>query len=543
MPSTILDHLSLTADNGSLAHYEDQMLGEDSKVLFGNDFENLAECPLLDGIFLIAAGKPYARINGSFVELQTNTSTATEMPAVVADKILTTDENSNLLWGERVQVLSDVKIQAGTPWPAGTLLFNSTKKTHQLSNGAVLTNIGSSSGASTIVPTQGGGCVLGIGAEVDPAAFWGLALGNSKVSGSGTIVISSDYAQLDGTAQSALYVSPIRDNELDKTYSRNLSYNIQTKEVTFKQPGATYSDTSVYSVCLGHGVGFTGGAVGSVHLGYNAGRGVGSSIAGTVSTVADSTTVTGVGTSFTSDFVGGDYVEISGYLYRVGSNPSSDTSMMISPAARATIDNTNLVLKQAAGSTIALGKNSNEAAVGDHSIAIGEGSDATLAHCISVGKEAKNDGKANTVVLNASSSALNATHSDGLFVKPVREVVTSKSLFYNESSGEITHGILPGSSEFSVSGLGNQSTQLTLASHTGGQLSVKVWQGATAFRTFTCAFVTGESTISYGALTSVSSGIGSGFTVSMPTNSLTPTFVATVGNAFNTYLAVRVSVI
>ena len=83
---------------------------------------------------------------------------------------------------------------------------------------------------------------------------------------------------------------------------------------------------------------------------------------------------------------------------------------------------------------------------GTHTIAIGNNalwgssSNSTGNYAIGIGYRAGYTGlHANSIILNASGSALNSDGTSRFYVKPIRSVTNSNKLLYNSSTGEITY--------------------------------------------------------------------------------------------------------
>ena len=80
---------------------------------------------------------------------------------------------------------------------------------------------------------------------------------------------------------------------------------------------------------------------------------------------------------------------------------------------------------------VAIGKNAGRVNQGANSIAIGYragyNTDLTGAQ------------HSNTIILNATGSPLNSSTTDSFYVKPIRDVDNTRTLKYNETTGEITH--------------------------------------------------------------------------------------------------------
>ena len=76
--------------------------------------------------------------------------------------------------------------------------------------------------------------------------------------------------------------------------------------------------------------------------------------------------------------------------------------------------------------SIALGYNAGETSQGQNSIAIGSNAGKTTTHN-------------NSIILNASSSELNSTSANSLYIAPIRESSQIKALYYNTTTNEITY--------------------------------------------------------------------------------------------------------
>jgi hypothetical protein len=91
---------------------------------------------------------------------------------------------------------------------------------------------------------------------------------------------------------------------------------------------------------------------------------------------------------------------------------------------------------------IAIGKNAGNIAQEERSIAIGvsAGEINQGSNAIAIGALAGYYNQANnTTVINATGGALNADISDALYIKPIRNAMGAKALYYDEFSGEVTY--------------------------------------------------------------------------------------------------------
>jgi hypothetical protein len=89
--------------------------------------------------------------------------------------------------------------------------------------------------------------------------------------------------------------------------------------------------------------------------------------------------------------------------------------------------------------SISIGKLSR--AQGASSISIGENATSSGTNSIAIGKDASANSNNNCIVLNASSSALNANGTSRFFVRPIRSASvtgTMKALYYDTGTFEIT---------------------------------------------------------------------------------------------------------
>jgi hypothetical protein len=79
-------------------------------------------------------------------------------------------------------------------------------------------------------------------------------------------------------------------------------------------------------------------------------------------------------------------------------------------------------------------------AQGASSISIGENATSNGTNSIAIGKDASANGNNTCIVLNASSSALNANGTSRFFVSPIRSVAITglKALYYNTTTFEVT---------------------------------------------------------------------------------------------------------
>ncbi len=100
------------------------------------------------------------------------------------------------------------------------------------------------------------------------------------------------------------------------------------------------------------------------------------------------------------------------------------------------------------GSSVALGVEAGYEAQGGQSVAIGAYAGAYYQgdYAVALGAYAGNGTQVgNSIIINASGGVLNA-NTQGLFIKPVRSGTTSKVIYYDSMSGEMTYGDVPVSS-------------------------------------------------------------------------------------------------
>ena len=102
------------------------------------------------------------------------------------------------------------------------------------------------------------------------------------------------------------------------------------------------------------------------------------------------------------------------------------------------------------GFAVAIGCRAGGTSQGHHAIAIGRfaGHTSQGAESIAIGHGAGNTSQAqNSIVLNATGNSLDNTTANSFVVKPVRNNVGPTSLYYDSSSGEITYGTTPSTSQ------------------------------------------------------------------------------------------------
>ena len=132
------------------------------------------------------------------------------------------------------------------------------------------------------------------------------------------------------------------------------------------------------------------------------------------------------------------------------SNIATNTSNIATNTSNIATNTSNIanlpnVYESLSTTEISIGTGAGITNQGTNSIAIGEnsGNSNQGTNSIAIGTNAGDTSQANnTIILNAqSSTSLNTTSSDSLYIKPIRNNTSSNFLYYNNTSGEITHSI------------------------------------------------------------------------------------------------------
>jgi hypothetical protein len=203
-----------------------------------------------------------------------------------------------------------------------------------------------------------------------------------------TIILNATETALNGTTANACYIDPIRSQQTTTT----VYYNLSSKELTYGpavQPGGmplgtTYSDYLFWDPTS------TTWGIGSadIHIGGNAGL----SNQGTLA------------------------IAVGSYA---GQNTQGSSAVAVGAFAGQIQQSIN---------GVAVGAFAGQSAQGTSSVSIGYKAGQTSQH-------------ANTIVLNATGTALNTTTANALFAAPVRNTTTfTAALYYDSSSGEIGYG-------------------------------------------------------------------------------------------------------
>ena len=130
------------------------------------------------------------------------------------------------------------------------------------------------------------------------------------------------------------------------------------------------------------------------------------------------------------------------------SNIATNTSNIATNTSNIATNTSNIanlpnVYESLSTTEISIGTGAGITNQGTNSIAIGEnsGNSNQGTNSIAIGTNAGDTSQANnTIILNAqSSTSLNTTSSDSLYIKPIRNNTSSNFLYYNNTSGEITH--------------------------------------------------------------------------------------------------------
>ena len=135
------------SQQGSLYHYDQDesrnvaIKGE--KVVFENIYDSPNDLPVDagDGAFAVAASKPYAKINGTWLELSTQAGLTQLPPGGSSNDLLTTDGNGNYSW--RTTLIQDNQnVTLTTPSANDTLVYDGLSWTNtQLTLGGHLGDV------------------------------------------------------------------------------------------------------------------------------------------------------------------------------------------------------------------------------------------------------------------------------------------------------------------------------------------------------------------------------------------------------------------
>lgn len=313
----------------------------------------------------------------------------------------------------------------------------------QYIQGAASVAIGNRAGTTN----QAAQCIaIGNDAGSDSQGLFGIAIGNSagntsqginavaigNMAGvnsqhSNTIILNATGVELNSGTAAATYIAPLRAI----TTTSTMYYDPNTKEVTYGDTPITGSGSSVpngidYSDYLyWDGTDWKVPTTDAVHIGKNAG--------------------------FTSQ---------GAASVAIGSN-AAYTGQSDSAVAIGNMAGYNSQYPYA----IAIGQESGKALQGTHAIALGFGSgyDGQDTGAIAIGAYAglqdqkeysialgyntmKTTSHQNAIVINATGNIVNSAGEGAFHVKPVRQIETLSSLYYNPASGEISYGSVPSGS-------------------------------------------------------------------------------------------------
>jgi hypothetical protein len=272
---------------------------------------------------------------------------------------------------------------------------------------------------------------------------------------SNTIIINATGGEVNSEGISRLYVKPIREAAATKA----LYYDVSSGEVTFYEPydGSDMDDTSQWSIFKAkQTVDMSGFRIG----------GLGEPVSGSDAVTKDYLLSQLRDASDALPLGGGTMlgeIDMSGRRILRVSEP-----MMTSDAATKNyVDSVKTYVdtlvplgseygeylyhdgvKWAVGGTsVNLGLNAGMTEVGDDTVAIGReaGKDGQGDYSIAIGARAGQTNQADkSIIINATGITVNADISGAFYVKPVREVIKQKIMYYNDETGEITYGDLSG---------------------------------------------------------------------------------------------------
>ena len=229
--------------------------------------------------------------------------------------------------------------------------------------------------------------------------------------------------------------------------------------------GAVVKDTAGEAVAFGSQAGLTSQGNGAVAVGNAAGQTTQGIYAVAIGTTAGLTgqgeTAVAIGSSAGETSQGPDAVAIGNsaglIMQATGAVAIGLVAGNNSQGAAAVAIGYNAGYTGQGFDAVAIGDNAGYNIQGKNSVAIGlvagqyqQGRDAVaIGHAAGVNNQA-----ANTIILNATGSALDQTTANTFTVKPVRQGETADAMYYNSSTGEITYA---GAFSFNVAG--DDSTQ------------------------------------------------------------------------------------
>jgi hypothetical protein len=102
-------------------------------------------------------------------------------------------------------------------------------------------------------------------------------------------------------------------------------------------------------------------------------------------------------------------------------------------------------------SAVAIGKQAGQSNQGEYAVAVGynAGLISQGANAVAIGVESGNANQPNnSIIINATGSALNGATQNACYIKPIRNDYNNKSLLYDEGTGEITYD----NNQFNING-------------------------------------------------------------------------------------------
>lgn len=192
------------------------------------------------------------------------------------------------------------------------------------------------------------------------------------------------------------------------------------------------------TIALGDTAGSVGQQFGSIALGVNAGKN--NQQADSISIGDGSGTYNQQNQSIAVGFLSGNQAQQTNSV-AIGSYAGTDTQGANSIAIGFNAGASNQV-----GNGIAIGKEAGKLFQGQFATAIGyeAGKNNQGLHCVAIGSLAGNVGQPdNSIVINASGSALNGATQNACYINPIRNVAGTKTLVYNPSNSEVTYGTPP----------------------------------------------------------------------------------------------------
>ena len=282
-----------------------------------------------------------------------------------------------------------------------------------------------------------------------------IAIGNqAKTPNQNSILLNATGNPLSTSNSNAFYVKPIRSNST----SNSLFYNSTTGEITYGSSSSsssysqTYIDNSFADVYTKSYIdnSFNNVAQRLDTLDTSVNNIVIPTDFYSRSYVDNSLNLKANTSDIPTDFYSRSYVDNS---LNLKANTSYVDNSLNLKANTSYVDNllkgSRVKIGDRAGeynqgtNSCAVGKLAQYSSAGNYATALGNsaGDTGQGANSLALGAFAgKLNQHSSTIVLNATGADLNTTQSEAFFVKPVRNIKMTNSLFYNPTSGEVTYG-------------------------------------------------------------------------------------------------------